>query len=185
MSISEKIKSFIKNKRMSIEEKIIYLTYLYEEGIDFSLISNDYVSKDKVIVKSVIHNIQYLYNKNKLSVKQILDCEKIGIEFEPKDKINEKIEFLQKAKDEGISLFDIINNFNEYSDKLIFKYICDLREDFERKNLNETQIYKCKTELKIILSEEEKKKIILEKIKESALRNIIFSNEIKEILSAH
>lgn len=185
MSIGEKINSFIRNRKMTVDQKIEYLTYLYEDGINFNTIPDNYATKEKVLVKNVIRNIQRLYDKDKLSIKQILNCEKIGISFELKNNINDKIKFLQKAKEEGISLSNIIQNTNEYSNTIIFKYICDLRKDFKEDKLNLEQIYKCEKELKIIISEEEQKKIILKKVKESALKNITFSQQIEEVLGVN
>ena len=95
MSIGEKINSFIRNRKMTVDQKIEYLTYLYEDGINFNTIPDNYATKEKVLVKNVIRNIQRLYDKDKLSIKQILNCEKIGISFELKNNINDKIKFLQ------------------------------------------------------------------------------------------
>ena len=185
MSIGDKISSFIKNRKMSVDEKIEYLTYLYEEGLDFSAIPDNYASREKVLVKNVIRNIQKLYNNEKLKIKQIIGCEKIGINFEPKTNIEDKIKFLRKAKEEEISIDEIIKNADKYTNNLIFKYVCDIRKSFDRNELNEEQIYKCKRELKIILSNEEKKEIILKKVKESALKNITVTENIDEILDVH
>ena len=82
MSIGERISSFIHKKKMPIEEKIEYLTYLYKNGINFNTIPDNYTTKEKVLVKHVINNIYRLYNKDKLCIKQILNCENIGIIFQ-------------------------------------------------------------------------------------------------------
>lgn len=184
MSIGERISSFIHKKKMPIEEKIEYLTYLYKNGINFNTIPDNYTTKEKVLVKHVINNIYRLYNKDKLCIKQILNCEKIGIIFQYKTNIDDQIKFLQKAKEEKIELFNIMQNADIFSNTMIFNYICNIRKCFDENKLTSEQIYKCEKILKIILPKDQKKKIILKKIKESALKNITFSNEIEKILSA-
>ena len=77
-----------------------------------------------------------------------------------------------------------MQNADIFSNTMIFNYICNIRKCFDENKLTSEQIYKCEKILKIILPKDQKKKIILKKIKESALKNITFSNEIEKILSA-
>ena len=183
MTIKERISSFIRHRRMTTEERIEYLTYLHTHGLDFNTMAENYVSEEKVIVKNVIQNMYSLYNKDKLTIKQIMQCEDIGIKFEVKKEIKDKIEFLKKAISEGIILSDITLHEEKYSNNLIFKYILELRESFEKNELNEEEINTCRSELKIIISDEEKKEIILKKVQESVLKNVVVSSDIKKNLN--
>lgn len=186
MSIKEKINDYIhkrKEKKMSINDKIEYLTYLKEQNIDLNRIPDDYVSEEKVRVKNVIQNIYKMYNESKLSVKQIIKCENIGLRFEILADFDDKIKFLQKAMREGIDLAEITENHEKYKDNLIYRYICDLRKANDKGNLNTEQYQICIHELKIIISDEEKKKNIMSKMEESALKNILVTDEISETIN--
>lgn len=183
MTILEKIIGTIKNNKMTLENKISYLKILTERGIDLNNIDDDYISPENIIVKKVINNIKKYYNKNKLTVRQIIECEKMNIDFDKSDKTQEdKIEFLKKAILEGINLNDITSNRDNYKNTSILQFIDDLRADFEKNLLTEEQAKICINKLKIILSTEEKQEFIKEKIKESALKNILLNDKTRKIL---
>lgn len=183
MSIINKISSSIKNRRMTLEEKITYLENLKNKGINLKDISLDYISEDGIIVNNVIINIKKYFKSNSMTIKQIIKCENLGITFEVnKNDVNYKINYLSKAKEEGINLVEIITNSNKYKQNSIYIYILDLREKYEKNHLTNEQVDSCIKDLNIIVSKEEKKEILLNKIKDSALKNIIFCNEINNVL---
>lgn len=149
---------------MSLEEKISYLESLKNNGVNLKYIPLDYVSKDGVIVNNVIMNIKKYFNKNLMTVKQIIECENLGIVFEPKknDEIY-KINYLNKAIEEGYDLTEISVNRNKYEQNSILWYVLDLRNKYEQGQLTEVQVDKCINDLKIVVSDKDKKEILLKK----------------------
>lgn len=185
MSLKDEIMSFIKNKKMNLEEKIEYLEYLNNNGLDLTNINDNYISDEKVKVKNVIKNIQISYETDKMKISQIIRCEKIGIKFESKDNAETQIAFLRKAIDEEIDLSEITTKSQIYENNLIFKYICELRKKDEENKLSDDERKICSDELKIILSQQEKKDFVIKEMKNSALKNIFLSDDIKNVLNTN
>ena len=185
MSLKDEVMSFILNKKMDLEEKIKYLEYLNNEGLDLSNINDDYISKEKVKVNNVIRNIYKFYENEKIQISQIMRCEKIGIKFEYKENTKFQIAFLKRAMNEGIDLLEITKKSKEFNNNLIFKYICDLRKKDENYILSDEERKICLDELKIILPKDEKHNIIMMELKNSALKNIFFSDDIKNVLETN
>lgn len=188
MSIREKIFNYIQTEhknKLPLEEKIEYLYELKkEEDIDYSADNSKFVSKDGVIVQNVINNIKKYYYKDKLSIKQLMDCENLGILDNDKIlNVEEEIQFLKRAQREGISLFEITKNPNNYCNNSIYKYIFDLREKYDIKALNKNQEDICENDLKIVINDENKKNILIEKIRSSAYKNITDLNDINKKFS--
>lgn len=173
----------IKNKKMSLEDKISCLEKLSLNGIDFKKMPQDFISTDGIIVKNVIINLKRYYQKNQLTVKQMIACEKLGIEFPLKElNLEDKIHYLKKAKEEEISFSEITENSETYSCSSIYHYICDVRKAYYKKMLTKEQEAICMNDLKLILSNHDKKIIVMQKIREGALKNIILREEIQKRL---
>lgn len=173
----------IKSRKMSLEEKISCLKKIKTNGIDLKNISKDFVTDDGIIVNNVMTNLKKYYQKNQLSIKQIMECENLGIEFPSKQKaLEDKIAFLEKAKEEEISFPEITQNYEKYSCTSVYQSISDLRNAYQNRLLTEEQEEICINDLKIIIPNEEKKAIVMQKIREGALKNIIFREEIQKKL---
>ena len=80
-------------------------------------------------------------------------------------------------------LSDITSNSKEYSNNSIYQYIYDLRKKYDKNLLTEKQQESCINELKIVIPKEDIKNILLKKIKDSAIKNIIFQEDIKKSLA--
>lgn len=179
MDIINRISSSIKNKRMTLDEKINYLENLKKEGIFIQDIPKNYVSKEGIIVNNVVINIKKYFKKGLITINQIIKCENLGIKFEINDMdTNFQINYLKKAISEGINLVDIIKDNNTYKNNSIYKYINELRNKYEENILNKEQINKCINELNIIISKEDRVKILLNTVRESALKNIVYIKNI-------
>ena len=184
MSIINKISSSNKNSKMPLEEKIKYLIELKESGIDLKNLPKDYISKDGVLINDVILDVHNFFRKNQMTVRQMITCENLGIAFEVNNLDNDyKIDYLKKAVQEGLMLSDITSNSKEYSNNSIYQYIYDLRKKYDKNLLTEKQQESCINELKIVIPKEDIKNILLKKIKDSAIKNIIFQEDIKKSLA--
>lgn len=179
MSIIKQISSSIKTRKMCLEDKISYLEKLQKQGIDISTLPVSYVSKDGIIINNVFINIRKYYSKSLMTIEQIIRCENLGIKLQPKEVSTDfKINFLKKALNEGFDLEKIINDFEKYQHNSIYTFIEDLRNSYEFDELSDLQIEECINSLKIILPKEQRKKIALEIIRKSALKNITSKEKI-------
>lgn len=184
MTVIEKIKNSLITRKMSIDEKIEYLKILKDRGINLNKVSKEYETEDGVIVYNVISNLKKFYDKGKLSIRQIIEAEKLGIKFDEKYKSNEeKIKFLIKALEENINLSNITCEYEKYKDTTIFMFINDIRKEAENNKLTKEQLDICINRLCIILPKEKKEKIIMKKIKDGVLQYIMQNDEIKKILN--
>lgn len=177
MSIIKQISSSIKTKKMSLEDKITYLEKLYKKGTKISELPSNYVSEDGIIVNNVIINIKKYYFKKLMTIEQVIKCENIGINFQDKEVTADfKIDFLMKAIEEGYNLVYIIQNHDKYINNSIYKFIEDLRNNYEQEDLNDSQTDKCINTLSIIIPKDQRKELALNIIRECALKNITSYN---------
>ena len=127
----------------------------------------------------MIHNIKRSYAKQAMSVQQITRCEKVGVQFDfRKRTTEEEIQYLQRAINEGIHIEEYVEK-EKYS---IASYVTDLRRKYEKEELSKSQLQSCIDELKIIIPKEQLKTILNAKIRESALKNIVFGDGFSDIL---
>ena len=106
-----------------------------------------------------------------------IKCENLGINFQEIEVTADfKIDFLMKAMEEGYNLVYIIQNHNKYINNCIYKFIEDLRDRYEQEDLNEAQTDKCINTLNIIIPKDKRRELVLNIIRECALKNITSYN---------
>lgn len=176
------------NKKMTFEGKINYLEKLCNDGICISNLPTNYISEDNILVNNVITNLKSAYQKDKLSIKQITRCEELGIringgkfEVSKKNDTNCEIEYLKKALKEGIVFSEYVFGEKSKANCSISLYIDDLRKKYASSELTVEQIETCINELKIIIPKNKMTNILNSKIRESALKNIVFGEQINEL----
>ena len=185
MLITDKISNYVKTgkkNKLPIDEKIEYLKYLKEQSIDISAIDKNFVSKEGIIVQKVISNLIKLYKQNKLTIKQIIECEIQGVKFlENNLETEDEINFLKKAQLE-INLSQISIEYEKFENTTVYKCIESLREKYEKKELTSRQLETCCDSLKIIIPKEKMKEKIMKIIKEGTLKNLLLNKEIKQTM---
>ena len=168
----------VKHKNMALADKIAFLEKLNDDGVNLKEIPDDYITEDRIIVKNVICNILKAYEKDIMSVKQIIKCEELGISFKASEDTQAEIGFLGKALNEGINFADYTCGDKSETESLISTYIKDIREKYTNSELDASQIYTCADGLKIIIPKEDLKNAVYNKIKTTAYRNILLCDDI-------